>query len=302
MARTYLRPLALCAGLSLSALMLGCPSEPTEQPAGPKADTACPKDLPGGCKVLRDETDTGKNAVDYHLLVPADTKHDPAQRMLEAVYRHLMTRRDVEPAAISAYLYTSEAQFTTPPLSPVASVILKGGDKAPAFDNKIPLELWQQVEQALRLEKRFDRKLKRQLKYVADPAQGKATVTIPFTEGATEDWAKEISFLQVMNNFTDTAMALFENIPDLKQLVFIAQWKDQDVGQISISRADYQRLQLRDLEDKIGSLHGRAFIELASGKGNDASASRALNQRAAAEYRKVLGQIKGQAVIAPSLK
>jgi hypothetical protein len=283
-------------------LLTGCPEKPQEQPTGPTADTVCPKDLPRECKVLRDETDTAKNSVDYHVLVPSDTKHDPAQKMLEALYRHIMTRRDAQPAVLSAYLYTSEQQFTTPPPSPVASVVLRSGDKAPTFDNKIPLELWQQVEQALRLDKRFDRKLKRQLTYKADPAESRVSVTIPFTEGASEDWAKELSFLQVMNNFTDTAIALFNNIPDLKVLTFTAQWKDQDVARIELGRADYQRLQIQDIEEKIGSLHGRAFLELTAGKGTDASVAKAHNQRVASEYRKILAALKGHAMVSAAVK
>src|SRR5437762_540917 len=105
---------SLRRGLGLGVLLAlpllgGCPQQP-EQPSGPRPDEACPKDLGAGCKVLRDETDSSKNSVEYHVLVPADTKHDPAQKMLEALYRHLMTRRDNEPAALAAYVYTSEAQ------------------------------------------------------------------------------------------------------------------------------------------------------------------------------------------------
>lgn len=303
----------LCAsrrGNSLGALLLltlpllGCPQQ-ADQPTGPKADESCPKELPAGCKVLKDETDTAKNSVEYHALVPADTKHDAAQKMLEALYRHLVTRRDNEPAVLAAYLYTSEAQFTTPPPSPVAAVVKKSGEKAPSFDNKIPLELWQQVEQALNLEKRFDRRFQkadRKLGYNAEPSQSKVTVTQPFTEGGTEEWAQAVSFLQVMNHFTQAAIPLFEQIVDLKQLVYVATWKGEEVARIDITRADYQKLDLRGVEEKIGSLHGRAFLELATGRGTDASVTKAHNQRAASEYRRIIGQIKGQAFISPQLK
>src|SRR5689334_8190795 len=102
-------------GILLALPLLGACPQQAEQPSGPKPDESCPRELGPGCKVLRDETDVGKNSVEYHVLVPADTKHDPAQKMLETLYRHLMTRRDNEPASLAAYLYTAEAQFTTPP-------------------------------------------------------------------------------------------------------------------------------------------------------------------------------------------
>ena len=64
-------------------------------------------------------------------------------------------------------------------------MVQKPGDKAPNFENKIPKELWQQVEETLKLAERADRKmkLKRKLEYVAEADKGKVTVTLPFTEG-----------------------------------------------------------------------------------------------------------------------
>ena len=110
---------SLAAGVA-ALLLLGCPAQ-SEQPtggAGPAPDTACPKDFPTTCKVLKDSTDVKTNSTEYHVLLAADTKHSDAEKLLKSLYRHLMTRRDTEPAALAGYLYTSEAQFSTPPLSP----------------------------------------------------------------------------------------------------------------------------------------------------------------------------------------
>ena len=284
-----------------SVLLAGCPSEDKQQSTGPKADTACPKELGSKCKVLKDEWDPAKLVVEYHVLVPAETKHDEAQKYLEALYRHLMTRRDATPTQLSGYLYTNEAQFTTPPLSPVGTVIQKPSDKAPAFENKIALELWQQVEEAIHLKERGDRKLKRKLEYVAEGDKGKVLITLPFTESAAEDWAKELSFAQVMAHFTEFALQLFNNIPELNQFVYVARWNDKDVAHIEISKADFQRLHIRDVEERIGQQSGRTFVELAEGKGSEASIEKAHQRRRAAEYKKILDQIKGQAVIASEL-
>ena len=294
--------LTLALVLSGGALLTGCPEKEAAAPSGPQADTSCPKDFPTSCKVLKDSTDPKSNSVEYHVLLPADTKHDAARKLLESLYRHLVQRRDSEPAALAGYLYTNEAQFSSPPPSPVASVVKNAEAKIPVFDNKIPLELWQQVEDALELSKRADRKLKRQLTYRATESEGQVTVTVPFTESGKEDWAPALSFNQVMNQFTDVTLALFSRAPDLKQLHFIGQWQDKEVARIELSRADFNALQLRDVEERIGSLHGRAFQELALQKGSDESVSRSLNARAGAEYRKILAQLKGKSVISAQLK
>lgn len=286
------------------ALLLGVGACPDDKPqsTGPQADTACPKELGTKCKVLKDETD--RQSVDYHVLVAPETKHEDAEKYLQALYRHLMTRRDNTPNNIAAYIYTNEAQFNTPPLSPVGSVIQKPSDKAPTFDNKIAKELWQQVEETLKIADRADRKLKlkRQLTYAADPATGKVTVTQPFTEGDKDDWAKDLSFAQVMGFFTQYAMDLFNNVPDMKVLVYVAQWKDQTIANIECSRDDFQALRLRDIEERVGQLGGKAWLELTGGTVSEGAAEKRLQSRRAAEYRKITTELKSKAIVSNILK
>ena len=85
-------------------------------------------------------------------------------------------------------------------------------------------------------------------------------------------------------------------------MTFVGTWKDQDVVKISLDRAQYQAINLGDLEEQIGQLHGRAFLELSTGKGTDASVAKANAQRMAAIYKKALGQLKGHAWVSPTLK
>jgi hypothetical protein len=59
---------------------------------------------------------------------------------------------------------------------------------------------------------------------------------------------------------------------------------------------------LGDLEEQIGQLHGRAFLELSTGKGSDASVAKGNAQRMQALYKKTLGQLKGHVWVAPTLK
>jgi len=296
-------PWLLSVSLALCPLA-GCPQQ-AEQPeaTGPKPDTVCPKEITVTCKVLKDDWDDKKLVAEYHILVAPDTKHNDAEKHLQALYRYLMTRRDLAPTQLGGFVYTSEAQFSTPPLSPVGSVVQKPGDKSPTFENKIPFELWQQVEQAIKLSARADRKLKRKLEYVAEPTKQLVTVVLPFTEGITEEWAKEIDYSQVMAYFSELSQQLFGNIPDLKIFLFRARWKDQDVAQIELSRADYDKLNLREVEERIGKMAGRTFLELTTGKGgSESSVEKAHNHRRAAEYKKAIDQLKGKVVINPLLK
>jgi hypothetical protein len=268
-------------------------------PTQPVAETTSPKDSPTAYKVLADDVNKQANTADYHVLLPAQPKHDDADALLKYLYRHLMTRREDQPAGVAAYVYSDEAQYKTPPRSPIASVIQKPGDVGPTFENKVPLEFWQQIDQAL---PHSDKGWKLEKKIERDDAGKSLTITLPYTEPGEDKWAEKLSYNQAMGEFTDVAKSLFEKVPELRAMTFVGRWKDQDVAKISLDRTQYQAINLSDLEEQIGQLHGRAFLELSTGRGSDASVAKANTQRMAALYKKTLGQLKGHVWVAPTLK
>jgi len=287
--------------LLVASLAFAACSNPLDERANQQAqknavaaggETASPKDSPMPYKVLADNVDKATNTAEYHVLLSAPPKHDEADALLKYLYRHLMTRAEPQPAGVSAYVYSDEAQYKTPPRSPIASVVQKPGDVGPAFDNKVPLEFWQQVDQALphtdkgwKLEKKIDRQ----------DDQKTLTITMPFTEPGEDRWADKLSFNQAMVIFTDTAKELFEKVPELRAFNFIGRWKDQDVVKIGMDRAAYQAVNIGDIEEQIGQLHGRAFLELATNHGSEKSVEKGNTQLMAANYKKMLGQLKGHA-------
>jgi len=271
------------------------------QASGPGATS--PKDSPMKYTVLADEDDKAKNAVDYHVLVTTPTgetpKHDDVDGLLKFLYRHLIQRREPQPVSINAYVYSNEAQYKTPPRSPIAQVTLKPGELGPAFDNKVPLEFWQQIDQAL---EHSDKGWKLEKKVERNDAAKTLTITVPYTEPGKDAWAEALSFNMAMNVFTDTAMALFDKVPELRAMTFVGKWKDEEVVKISLDRAQYQSLRLSEIEEQVGQLHGRAYLELSAGRGSDASIAKANAQRLAGLYKKMLAGLKGQAVVSAKLK
>jgi hypothetical protein len=173
------------------------------------------------------------------------------------------------------------------------------GDVGPKFDNKVPLEFWQQVDQAL---PHSDKGWKLEAKIERNDANKTLTLTQPYNEPGKDQYAEQLSFNQAMVVFTDSTKQLFEKVPELRALSFIGRWKDQDVVKISLDRTQYQAVNLGDIEEQIGQLHGRAFLELATNRGSDAKISKANAQRMAAIYKKMLGQLKGHAWVSPTLK
>jgi hypothetical protein len=298
-----MRRIALVFLLTATACSGGASSSTPTAPAAPQAETSSPKDSPMKYTVLADEDDRAKNSVEYHVLVSTPTgetpKHDDVDALLKFLYRHLVQRREPQPVSINAYVYSNEAQYKTPPRSPIAQVSLKPGDLGPTFDNKVPLEFWQQIDQAL---EHSDKGWKLEKKIERNDAAKTLTIVQPYTEPGKDAWAEQLSFNMAMNVFTDTAMSLFEKVPELRAMTFIGRWKDEDVVKISLDRAQYQSLRLSEIEEQVGQLHGRAYLELSAGRGSDASIAKANAQRLSALYKKMLAGLKGQAVVSSKLK
>jgi hypothetical protein len=287
-----MRRYAVCAVL----LLAGCPETPP--PVQNTVETESSADSPVKYKVLKDET--VNNSVEFHVLVADGTKHDDVGKLLEYLYRHTMTRKEDQPAATACYVYTTEAAFQTPPRTPVATIIRKSGELGPTTENKVPFEFWQEVKMAL--EPRRDEKWKLSVKVERDDAQKTVAITTPYTEPGEDKWAKELSFNQALQTFTDTAQALFEKVPDLRSMTYTGVWNDKEVVKIALSRADYSALKLNEIDDRIGQHHGRAFLELATGKGTDKSVAKENANLIAKEYRAMLAQLKGRATVASTLK
>lgn len=292
--------------LPLALVLAGCPETPTA-PTGPAAETEAPKDSPVPYKVLKD--DTVNNAVEYHVLIAETVKHDEVQKLLEYLYRHTMTRRDAEPAAMGGFVYTSESAYATPPRTPIAQVVRKSGEMGPSFENRVPLEFWQEVKEALeprgsdgKPTERRDEKWTLKLKVVRDDAQKTLSVTQPYTDQGVDKWAPTLSFNQSMQEFCDTARSLFDAVPDLRQLDFSGVWNDKEVVKISLTRSDYAKVKLGEIDERIGQHHGTAFLKLATGKGTDQSVAKENAAVIAKEYRAMLAQLKGKATVSPTLK
>jgi hypothetical protein len=250
-------------------------------------------------KVLADEADKAANTAEYHVLIADGPKHDDVDGLLKFLYRHLMTRKDPTPSGISASVYSNEAQYKTPPRSPIATVIQKPGDVGPTFENKVPLEFWQQIDQAI---EHSDKGWKLEKKVARDDAQKTLIITVPYTEPGKDQWADTLSFNMAMNVFTDITQALFEKVPELHGMTFVGKWKDQEVVKISLDRTEYQAIKLNDVDEQIGQLHGRVFLELATAKSSDAKAARENAKRIGDVYKKMLAPLKGHATISPTLK
>lgn len=321
-----IRPTLLCLLLG-AACNNDAPPPATGGSATPAgAETASPPDSPMKYTVLADQLDTKANAVELHVLVGDAPKHDDVEKLLKFLYRHLIQRREPQPTALLAAVYSNESQYKTPPRSPIATVQQKAGEIAPVFDSKVPFEFWQQVEigvfgdeerdpqkEAARQARiKANQSAKLPIKLERNDAQKSLTLTMPYTESGKDQWSETLSYNQALNIFTDVAQSLFEKVPELSTLTYVGQWsscKDhaptcppEDVVKITIDREAYHATHMAEIEEQMGQIHGRAYLEMSAGRGSDAAISKANSGRMTALYKKMLAPLKAQAWVSPKLK
>jgi hypothetical protein len=293
--------------LALLAIALGaCEEKQAPVQAAPTAKGS-PADAPIPYQVLKDELNNG--TTEFHVLVAPTIRHDETQKLLEFMYRHVMTRNEDPPPGMMGYIYSSEAAFRTPPRTPIGTVSKRPSDLGPTFDNKLPLEFSQEIDQALSRRAAPDKGWKHALQVARNDDARTVSLTVPYTELGKDEWAPMLSFNQALQTFFDLAMALFDNVHELRAMTFSGVWKDREVVHVALTRADYQALKLNELEDRIGAHHGSVFIEMAAGKSSQLSpeeANRAAGRQSAAvitkEYRAILAQLKGRATVSPALR
>ena len=289
----------------LLASHAGCDESRAPSSGAAAAETTSPADSPVAYRVLKDETSNG--TVDFHVLVAENTRREAVDALLKYLYRHLVTRHDDPPAGVAAYVYTSEAAFSTPPRTPAGTLTKKPSDLGPSFENRVPLDFAAQIAEALGPPSNPGWKLQR--KVVRDDAAHTLALTLPYTEPGKDQWAEALSFNQAMQGFTDAAQALFGNVPELRALTFSGVWKDKEVVHVALGRPDYSELKLSEIDERIGSHHGRIFLQLQTGKEAHLDAAKANvsagRQNAALvahEYRAMLAQLRGKATVSPALK
>ena len=293
--------------LVLLAIASGACEE--KHPPAQEAPTvkSAPADAPIPYQVLKDELNNGMN--ELHVLVAPTIRRDETQKLLEFLYRHTMNRPEDPPAGMAGYVYTSEAAFRTPPPTPIGTVLKRPSDLGPTFDNKLPLEFSQEIEQALARRADTDKGWKHALRVARNEEARSVSLTVPYTELGKDEWAQTLSFNQALQTFCDLAMSLFDNVNELRAMTFSGIWKDREVVHIVLTRSDYQALKLNELEDRIAAHHGSVLLEMEAGKSAQLppeQANRVAARQAATviakEYRGLLAQLKGRATVSSTLR
>ena len=244
-------------------------------------------------KVLADEVNKQANTVDFHVLVAAQPKHDEAERSSSILYRHLMTRAEPQPAArrrlrlqrrgavqdaaaLAGRRRRAEAGRRRPHLRQQGAARVLAAGRSGAAAHRQGLEAEQEDRAQRRAE---DAHHHRAVHRARRGSVGRQALVQPgdghlhrYRQGAVREGARA------------------EGHELHRPLEGPGRGQDRHGPHATIRRCN-----IGDIEEQIGQLHGRAFLELSTGNGSTRPSQ---GQHASAwppSTRRCSAQLKGHA-------
>lgn len=282
------------AALGVALLLAGCESSQPAGPPPPPPIAPAPAGTPA-FSVLKDTVSADRDHVDVRVALTGAAEREELDKLLQHLYRQMMTRLGVEPLTVAAHVYPSAEAFQRDPdKGAVASVVKKRGDLGPTFDNRVPLSFPKQVGAVISTDTFVGEK---KPKLDVDEAQKGVTLTVPYTEPGQDAWRETLTYGSAVTDFLDYAQRLYDGVPALEKLTFVGVHKGAEVLRVRLSsRAEFESLAARDLQERIGAQQGRAFAQLSLGKMSDAAVAKEKAARAKKVYQEALGRLPKDAV------
>jgi hypothetical protein len=299
---------APAAALLLAALLGGCKEDPKKTEL--YFDDLKPPVGIGTVVIVSDKSLNPSTGGEITILttVPADLDKDDLDRLMDSFFRQAKDRRGFvggKPARIDLKFYDAEAKAKAGGADFLGRILQSSPtEKEPARTNnqKLPLLKWAKKALAPN-DPLYTGELKPQL--LADASKMSLELTLPFvTDDGSGKYLEELTFQRACTDFVSSAITLFEKIPSLQRLTFVGKHQGETVIKIALSREQYEKLNLRQVEENLGAFHGKLMEDMLSTKGGmpeKVALARVMKQRLKV-YKEVLGKLpKEQVELAKSL-
>ena len=218
--------------------------------------------------------------------VEPEIDRDELERLMESYYRQARDRRGFakndRASKIDLRFYVSEAAAKAGGPDWLAQVQGDGGPQPKSKVNrqKAPLLKW--AKKVLGKQPEFSGSLKPQL--LADPVAMSLELTIPFvSDDGSGKYVETLGYVKAITEWVSYTRALFEKIGELKKFSFIGKHNDQTVMKIWLTRDQYIKLDLQQVEEGLGAFQGQ-FIEPIMSK---QISEKAVEQKVIKQRRKV---------------
>lgn len=229
-------------------------------------------------------TDAG-GEITINATVEPEIDRDEFDRLMESFYRQARDRRGFakgdRASKIEIRFFTSEAAAKAGK-DWLGEVLGDSGPQPKSKTNrqKAPLLKW--AKKVLGKQPEFSGSLKPQL--LADPVAMSLELTIPFvSDDGSGKYVETLGYVKAITEWVSYTRSLFEKIGELKKFTFVGRHNDQTVMKIWLTRDQYIKLDLQQVEEGLGAFQGQ-FIEPIMSK---QISEKAVEQKVIKQRRKV---------------
>ena len=232
-------------------------------------DLKPPLGVGGDVKIVSDVSlnpDSG-GVINVELAIDEKIDKDNIDRILNSLYRQCQKRKKfrgkIRAKVVDIRLYTSEATAKAKGDDWLARVYRGPSDLEPTFTNKQkpPLAKW--ARKAMRNAPLFPGELKPEWKTDYNKMQLSVTVPMVIDDGSGK-YVEILTFEKFCVEFSSYVITLFEKLDDLKVLTFSAKHNDKVVGTITVTRDQYNALDIKHEEEMLGAFHGELLQRMLS--------------------------------------
>lgn len=257
-------------------------------------------------KIVVDENNNAPTGGEIRTYVSVDPAidRDELQRLMESFYRQASTRSGFSAgkvAKIDLRFYDSEANAQGKGGNWLAQVEWQGTG-TPTYVNhqKLPLLKW--VNKALGKQPQFTGKLQPQI--LADPQRMEVELTVPMVRSdGSGDYTEKATYAQTMEDFGAYTRTLFEKIPELKKLTYIGKHQDVITLKIWMTREQYTKLNLIQVQQDLAEYRGKFVEVLMGGKVKEEEVAKKIDEKRRKLYGELLASLpKEQVQLAEKLQ
>jgi hypothetical protein len=217
--------------------------------------------------------------------VEPEVDRDELDRLMDSFLRQVKERTGFagsgKPEKIDLRFYVGEDKAKAGGADWLAQLTASAsGEPTKINKQKAPLLKWAMKKMGKMQE--FTGTLKPQL--LANPSVMALDLTFPIVEhDGTGTYVAKLTYVRAITEFVSYTMTMFEGIPELKKLTFVAKHDDAVVMKIWLTREQYVKLDLRKIEEGLGAFDGALMEKYLSKEVND----KAFEARKVAQRRKV---------------
>lgn len=255
--------------LSLPLLLaVGCKEGPRDQLY---FDDLKPPLGVGKVKVVSDVSlnpETG-GEIKVSVLVDPEVDKDELDRLLKSFYRQTHARKTFRgkqrAQSIDIRVYTDEAKAKTAGDDYLARVYRGPSDTEEHYENnqKPPLAKW--AKKAMRNAAMYPGELKPA--WTQNKAATELEVRVPMVPAdGSGKYVENLSFEKLSTEFSSYVITLFEKLDPLQKLTFIALHNGEEKAKITLTREQYNTINIKHEEEMLGAYHGELIEKMLSKK------------------------------------